>query len=61
MNIIKLNNNKEVFILKNNKCFEQSVATNEIAQAYVPMQFFCPLYNPQKALLVGTVFPVLNK
>ena len=33
----------------------------EIAMAYVPWQFFQSIYEPDKALQVGTVFPELNK
>lgn len=33
----------------------------EIAMAYVPWQHFQSIYEPDKALQVGTVFPELNK
>lgn len=32
-----------------------------VAMAYVPWQFFSKSYEPQKALMVGTIFPELNK
>ena len=32
-----------------------------IAMAYVPWQNFHKVYEPEKALMVGTIFPELNK
>lgn len=31
------------------------------AMAYVPWQYFKEVYEPDKALLYGTIFPELNK
>lgn len=33
----------------------------EVAMAYVPWQFFQTIYEPDKALQAGTIFPELNK
>ncbi len=43
------------------KCFQQSVITDEIAQAYIPEQKFCELFGIYDALVKGTAFPVLVK
>lgn len=32
-----------------------------VAMAYVPWQYFGTVYEPDKALRVGTIFPELNK
>lgn len=32
-----------------------------LAMAYVPWQHFANVYEPDKALLVGTIFPELDK
>jgi hypothetical protein len=32
-----------------------------LAMAYVPWQQFTSTYEPQKALMVGTIFPELDK
>lgn len=32
-----------------------------VAMAYVPWQNFYKVYEPEKALMVGTIFPELNK
>ena len=32
-----------------------------VAMAYVPWQYFGEVYEPDKALRIGTVFPELNK
>lgn len=32
-----------------------------LAMAYVPWQYFGNVYEPDKALLVGTIFPELDK
>ena len=32
-----------------------------VAMAYVPWQYFYKVYEPEKALMVGTIFPELNK
>ena len=32
-----------------------------LAMAYVPWQYLTTLYEPDKALKVGTIFPELNK
>jgi hypothetical protein len=31
------------------------------AMAYVPWQYFTKAYEPQKALMTGTIFPELDK
>ena len=33
----------------------------ELAEAYVPYQVFCKVYEPMKALMKGTIFPELYK
>lgn len=33
----------------------------ELAMAYVPKQKFLNVYEPDKALKIGTIFPELNK
>ncbi len=33
----------------------------EVAMAYVPWQHFSTIYEPDKALMVGTIFPELNR
>lgn len=44
-------------------CFKKFEAQRDmvVAMAYVPWQFFGELYEPDKALMYGTVFPELNK
>ena len=32
-----------------------------VAMAYVPWQYFKNVYEPEKALQIGTIFPELNK
>ena len=32
-----------------------------VAMAYVPWQYFGEVYEPDKALRIGTIFPELNK
>ncbi len=32
-----------------------------VAMAYVPWQYFGEVYEPDKALKIGTIFPELNK
>ena len=32
-----------------------------LAMAYVPWQNFYKVYEPEKALMIGTIFPELNK
>ena len=32
-----------------------------VAMAYVPWQYFTTVYEPDKALQVGTIFPELDK
>jgi hypothetical protein len=36
-------------------------STQVPAMAYVPWQHFTKAYEPQKALMVGTIFPELDK
>lgn len=38
-----------------------SLANMPVAMAYVPWQYFQDVYEPDKALLYGTIFPELNK
>lgn len=51
----------------NHSCSDQSAVTCvktadfPVGMAYVPMQTWGPLYNPQKALSQGTLFPELDK
>lgn len=33
----------------------------QVTMAYVPWQQFCSIYEPEKALLTGTIFPELDK
>lgn len=41
---------------------EQKDCENQVvAMAYVPWQNFYKVYEPEKALMVGTIFPELNK
>ena len=37
------------------------LANMPVAMAYVPWQFFQDVYEPDKALQYGTIFPELNK
>lgn len=37
------------------------LANMPLAMAYVPWQFFQDVYEPDKALQYGTIFPELNK
>lgn len=37
------------------------LANMPVGMAYVPWQFFQEVYEPDKALLYGTIFPELNK
>ena len=41
--------------------FEEPFEKYPLAMAYVPWQHFQSIYEPDKALQVGTVFPELNK
>ncbi len=45
-----------------NKCipYEQTIEPTTLAFAYVPFQQQCPLYEPLKGTLEGTIFPGLN-
>jgi hypothetical protein len=38
---------------------EQSISHVQLAQAYVPYQFWCQAYDCQTALAKGTLFPEL--
>ena len=38
-----------------------SLMNMPVAMAYVPWQFFRDVYEPDKALQCGTIFPELNK
>ena len=42
---------------------EKSYTKNEfaLAMAYVPWQYFTTVYEPDRALEVGTIFPELDK
>lgn len=40
---------------------EKTIENVRLAQAYVPYQFFCNLFNYQTALEKGTAFPELYK
>lgn len=42
--------------MENASCKDQVVA-----MAYVPWQNFYKVYEPEKALMIGTIFPELNK
>ena len=44
------------FCMENDSCKDQVVA-----MAYVPWQNFYKVYEPEKALMIGTIFPELNK
>lgn len=33
----------------------------QLAEAYVPYQVLCKVYEPMKGLMNGTIFPELNK
>lgn len=37
------------------------LAAYPLAMAYVPWQYFCSSYEPDKALETGTIFPELDK
>ena len=43
----------------NNSC--SSLSDKPIAMAYVPWQMFQSVYDLETALMVGTIFPELNK
>ena len=42
-------------------CHSDPLASFPIAMAYVPWQNFGTLYDPEKALMAGTLFPELDK
>ena len=39
----------------------QPIIGARLAHAYVPFQFLCCLYNPEKGLQQGTIFPELDR
>lgn len=39
----------------------ENVSGKSVAMAYVPWQYFQNVYEPEKALEVGTIFPELDK
>lgn len=41
--------------------FETIIEVNSLARAYVPFQKFCSMYNGEKGLVRGTVFPELYR
>lgn len=40
---------------------QDALSNMPVAMAYVPWQFFQEVYEPDKALQYGTIFPELNK
>lgn len=47
-----------------NECRQQRpdyISDMALAMAYVPWQHYQSIYEPDKALQVGTIFPELNK
>lgn len=48
---------------KKDECipFEQVIKVRKLAEAYVPFQKFCSLFEPQESLIKGTVFPALSE
>lgn len=43
-----------------NKMNRDNIDHMSVAMAYVPWQYFTKTYEPQKALMVGTIFPELD-
>ena len=41
--------------------FDEFIKVNQLAEAYVPIQIYCGLYNDEEALEKGTVFPALYR
>lgn len=41
--------------------FEQTIKVRRLAEAYVPFQKLCSLFEPDESLIKGTVFPELNQ
>lgn len=49
-------------IMQAQKYFKHDTLENmSIAMAYVPWQHWRSTYEPDKALMIGTIFPELNK
>lgn len=45
----------------NGMTMDDSCSDKAVAMAYVPWQYFSKAYEPQKALMIGTIFPELDK
>lgn len=43
------------------ECDDGNVSGQSVAMAYVPWQYFHNVYEPEKALEIGTIFPELEK
>lgn len=47
--------------MKKNNAMPCDIDGMSVAMAYVPWQTFTKSYEPQKALMIGTIFPELDK
>lgn len=54
-------NEKEISASSNCAAYEKTIQTNGLAMAYVPFQKYCSIYDGQKGLIAGTIFPELNQ
>ena len=59
--MIDLNCNSYPYENRRSSCQPPQPMQMQLAMAYVPWQRFGPLYEPDQALQVGTIFPELNK
>jgi hypothetical protein len=41
--------------------FEETIKVSELARAYIPNQIICSYFEPQEALMNGTIFPSLYR
>lgn len=58
-NMTNMANMTNMTNVANNSC--SSLSDKAIAMAYVPWQMFQSVYDLETALMVGTIFPELNK
>lgn len=47
--------------MRTNNAMLGGKGAKSVAMAYVPWQTFTKSYEPQKALMIGTIFPELDK
>jgi len=56
-----MDNCKQTGQMKSNKCSDFDVDRMPVGMAYVPWQVLNTVYEPDRALQCGTIFPELNK